>query len=258
MSGSTYPAGDLLFHWERPRRRRLAIAGFILASLGLHALCFLLFQVIYPPTISLLPPPARVSVIAPTSDEARSYLQWLAAEDPALASQTQRPAETRAYQLPKLAHIPSYTTVPPQLRQLPPRPAKNLAVSAMPPAPVPMNSLGEEPPSVAVRSTIAFSGALQNLAATQPDLKFHPSTRDAPEDSRFRIAVDTMGVVRYSLLESSSGDSALDDQARRYLALCRFARTTKTNLPNDKLIWATAAVNFGNDLITPPAAERAP
>ncbi len=259
MSGSTYPAGELLFHWERPRRRRLAIAGFVLASLGLHAFCFLLFQVIYPPTISLLPPPARVSVIAPTSDEARSYLRWLAAEDPALASQTQRPAETRAYQLPRLAHVPSYTTVPPQLKELPPLLAKSLTVSALPPAPVPvpLSSLGAEPPPVAARSTIAFSGALQDLAVTQPDLKFHPSTRDAPEDSRFRISIDAMGVVRYSLLESSSGDAALDEQARRYLALCRFARTTAANSPNEKLIWATATINFGNDLVLPPAAGHA-
>ena len=258
MSDSTYPTGELLFHWERPRRRRLAIAGFVLASLGLHAFCFLLFQVIYPPTISLLPPPARVSVIAPASAEAQTYLQWLAAEDPALTSQTQRPAETRAYQLPKLAHVPSYTTVPPQLKELPPMPAKNLTVSALPPAPVPLNSLGAKSPPMTERSTIGFSGALQNLAVTQPDLKFHPSTSDAPEDSRFRIAIDGLGVVRYSLLESSAGDAALDEQARRYLALCRFARTTSTDLPNEKLIWATATINFGNDLIPPPAAERAP
>jgi hypothetical protein len=67
------PAGNLLFHWERPRRRKLAIAGFLIASVALHGFCFLLFQIIYPPTISLLPPPARVSVIAPTSEEARTF-----------------------------------------------------------------------------------------------------------------------------------------------------------------------------------------
>ncbi len=65
--------GTLLFHWDRPRRRKVAIAGFLLASAMLHALCFYLFQVVYPPTISLLPPPAQVSVIAPTTAEARAF-----------------------------------------------------------------------------------------------------------------------------------------------------------------------------------------
>ena len=90
MNAESYaPApGGLLFRWERPRRRHFAIAGFLLASAALHALCFYLFQVVYPPAISLLPPPAQVSVIAPTSDEARTFLNWLDAEDPALASQT--------------------------------------------------------------------------------------------------------------------------------------------------------------------------
>ena len=62
-----------------------------------------------------LPPPARVSVIAPTSPEARTFLHWLEAEDPPLSSQTQRPVEARPYQLPKLAHVPSYIAVPPRL-----------------------------------------------------------------------------------------------------------------------------------------------
>jgi hypothetical protein len=257
VSVSTYPQGELLFHWERPRRRRLAIAGFVLASLGLHALCFLLFQIIYPPTISLLPPPARVGVIAPVSDESRTYLRWLAAEDPALVSQTQRPAEARAYQLPKLAHVPSYTAVPPQLKRLPPAPAERLETSSIPPAPVPVNSLGAAPSPMLVHSGITFSGELQSLAWTRPDLKFHSSSRDAPEDARFRIAVGDGGVVRYCLLESSSGDNALDEQARRYLALCRLDRSA-TALPNEKSTWTTATINFGNDLDLPPAAESAP
>src|SRR5207244_8729083 len=106
------PHGDLLFHWEPPRRRKLAIAGFLLASVALHALCFYIFQVVYPPVISLLPPPARVTVITPASEEARTFLNWLAAEDPAVASQTQRPADAPAFRLPKLAHVPSYVVVP--------------------------------------------------------------------------------------------------------------------------------------------------
>ncbi len=260
MSAGSYaqPHGQLLFRWERPRRRRLAIAGFILASLGLHVLCFLLFQVIYPPAISLLSPPARVSVIAPTSPEARSFLQWLAAEDPALASQTQRPAEARAYQLPKLSHVPSYVAVPPQLQELPPPRVEPLERSAMPPGPVPMESVAPVPSRIVAPSTITFSGALEGLPFTRPELKFKASSREAPKAARFRVAVDRTGVMRYCLLDSSSGDAALDEEARLALALCRFGETANETSPNDKLIWATATIDFGTDLELPQAAERAP
>ncbi len=257
MSATSYaqPEGNLLFHWERPRRRRAAIAGFLLASLGLHALCFYLFQVIYPPTIALLPPPARVSLIAPTSAPARSFLDWLDAEDPALASQTQRPPRAREYQLPKLAHIPSYRAVAPQLKPMPPQPVAPVQSLALPPGPVPLPDVAPPAPAALTPSRITFSGTLRERPVTLPALPFQASVRDAPQSARFRVAVDGSGVIRYCLLEQSSGDSALDEQARRALALARFAPAAS---PNEKLTWATAALDFGTDLKWPPAAEQAP
>jgi hypothetical protein len=260
MSAQSYaqPPGSLLFRWERPRRRRYAIAGFLLASVGLHALCFYLFQVVYPPAISLLPPPAQVSVIAPTSAEARTFLNWLNAEDPALASQTQRPADARAFQLPKLAHVPSYMAVPPELKELPTRRFVHTVPSAMPPAPVPVAPAASPAPPVLAPTTLVFSDALRNLPVSHPDLKFQASLREAPQSTRFRVAVDSLGIVRYSFLEQSSGDAALDEQARHYLVLCRF-QSGEGRTPDQGLIWATANLEFGTDLELPPtAAERAP
>ena len=260
MSVQSYaqPLGNLLFHWERPRRRKLAIAGFMVASLALHALCFYIFQVVYPPAISLLPPPARVSVIAPTSAEARTFLSWLAAEDPALASQTQRPADAPAFRLPKLAHVPSYVTVPPKLKELPPVPAERFEPSAMPPAPVPVETAIEPPAPLGAPTTITFSEALRDRPVSRPGLKFRPSLRDAPQNARFRVAVDAAGIVRYGLLEQSSGDAALDDQARHYLALCRFGPGTWPHTAGNELTWAIAGFDFGNDLELPAAREHAP
>lgn len=260
MSAESYapaPSG-LLFRWERPRRRKVAIAGFLFASAALHALCFYIFQVVYPPVISLLPPPAQVSVIAPTSPEARTFLNWLEAEDPALASRTQRPTDARAFQLPKLAHIPSYQAVPPNLRELPPRRTTHAAPSAMPPAPVPIAPAANPAPPLRAPTVLLFSDELRELPVAHPELKFRASSRDAPESARFRIAVDSLGTVRYSFLEQSSGDSALDEQTRHYLALCRF---TMNGIPpsSDQLIWATATLEFGTDLSMPPSAtERTP
>ncbi len=248
--------GGLLFRWDRPRPRRYAIAGFLFASAGLHALCFYIFQVVYPPVISLLPPPAQVSVIAPTSNEARTFLTWLNAEDPALASQTQRPAEARASQLPKVAHIPSYLAVPPTLKELPPRRVIPLTPAAMPPGPVPETVAAASSPPVIAPTVVSFSEPLRSLTVTQPDLKFRASSREAPQSARFRLAVDSLGVVRYTFLEESSGDSALDSQARQHLALSRFHMGSR---PTEDLVWATATFQFGIDLeLPPPPAGRAP
>ncbi|HEX4665959.1 MAG TPA: energy transducer TonB [Chthoniobacterales bacterium] len=250
--------GDLLFRWEKPRRRRVAIAGFLLASAALHALCFYLFQVVYPPAISLLPPPAQVSVIAPSSPEARTFLNWLNAEDPAFATQTQRPADARAFQLPKLAHVPSYVAVPPRLKEPPARPTIDSVPSAMLPAPVPILPATKPPPPLVAPTTLVFSGALGQLPVTHPDLKFKASVDEAPPAARFRVAVDSSGVVRYLFLEQSSGDAALDEQARHYLALCRFKPGPPLTNENG-LTWATASFEFGSDLGLPPTpAERAP
>jgi hypothetical protein len=256
---SAQPPGSLLFRWERPRPRRFAIAGFLLASVGLHALCFYLFVVVYPPAISLLPPPAQVSVIAPNSSEARTFLNWLNAEDPALASQTQRPADARAFQLPKLQHVPSYLAVPPQLKESPPRQFTASPPSGMPPAPVPRPlARNPAPPALPAPTTLSFSDALRDRAVSPPDLRFRASLREAPESARFRVAVDSLGVVRYSFLEQSSGDAALDEQARHDLVLCRFQRAAERN-SGDGLVWATAWFEFGTDLELPPGAtERAP
>lgn len=250
------PPGGLLFRWELPRQRRYAIAGFLLASAALHALCFYLFQVVYPPAISLLPPPAQVSVIAPTSKEARTFLNWLNAEDPALASQTQRSADARAFQLPKLAHVPSYIAVPPTLKDLPPRQVVLAAPDALSPGPVLVAPAPQPIPSVVAPSALYFSEPLRSLLLAHPVLKFRASTREAPQGARFRLAVDSLGVVRYTFLEQSSGDAVLDAQARHDLALSRFQPAPDKR---KDLVWATATFEFGTDLELPPSgAARAP
>ena len=252
-------SGGLLFRWERPRKRKAAIAGFLLASAALHALCFYLFQVVYPPAISLLPPPAQVSLIAPTSDDARAFLNWLDAEDPALATRTERPPDSRAFQLPKLAHVPSYLAVPPKLKELPARGISQAAPSARPPAPVPVAPAVNSGPPVLASTVLIFSDELGELPVTRPESIFHASLRrDPPESARFRVAVDSLGIVRYSFLEHSSGDAALDEQARHYLVLCRFAKGERPR-SGEALTWGTATFEFGTDLKMPPnAAERVP
>jgi TonB family protein len=241
----------LVFAWEQPRRRRLAITGFLVASVVLHALCFYAFQIIYPPAVALLPPPGRVTVIAPNTEEGRVLLRWLEAEDPALASTTQPPADGKSLAMPTIQHAPSYLTRQPALKDVPPSTPDPAVPSAQPPAPV-------EPPHAPIQmvakiapTIVRLSTELETLGAMQsPKMKFTASGHESPQAAQFRVAVNENGAVRYCFLEKSSGDAALDEQARKYLALCRFSAI------RNGFVWGTATVEWGNDIVAPsPATE---
>ncbi|MEP7078228.1 MAG: hypothetical protein ABI795_04300, partial [Chthoniobacterales bacterium] len=66
-----------VFRWDSPDRRRWGLALFIATSVALHAICFYVFQITYPPTVALLPPPARVNLITPATEEGRVLLRWV-------------------------------------------------------------------------------------------------------------------------------------------------------------------------------------
>jgi len=245
----------LVFAWDQPGRRKWTIAGFLFGSLLLHALCFYIFQIIYPPAVALLPPPGRVSLIAPNSEEGRVLLRWLEAEDPALASTTQRPTEGKPLPLPTIQHAPSYLTREPALKDLPAPPAGPRSLSAQPPAAVerPRTQIPTAPKIVP--TAFRFSPELEALGSIQsPELKFTASGRESPDAAQFRIAVNDLGEVRSCFLEKSSGDAGLDEQARKYLALCRFPSIR--NPPSSILAapaWGLVTVEWGNDIVLPPS-----
>ncbi len=247
---------SLLFAWEPAPTRRLAIFGFLAASAVGHAVCFYLFQIVYPPTVALLPPPARVNLISEDTEEGRTLLRWIAAEDPALATTTQRPAEAKTFIVPKLSHVPSYLTINPALKTLP-VPADDLQTpSSQPPGPVPIARVKKAVSLPATPTTIIFSENLDSLGkAEKPAMKYSASTREPPQSANFRVGVTQNGVVRYCFLQTTSGDSALDEQARAYLMLCRFIpKDTAAIKDPDRLQWAIATIEWGNDVVTPPSA----
>ena len=51
-----------IFNWSGGRGGRTAFAGLLLVSLALHAASFYIFQVVYPPSVSLRPPSASVTI----------------------------------------------------------------------------------------------------------------------------------------------------------------------------------------------------
>ena len=254
------PANDLVFGWDRPGRGKWTLGGFLLGSLAVHAFGFYLFQIVYPPAVALLPPPGRVSLIAPNSDEGQQLLRWIEAEDPALASTTLPPPDGKGLAMPTIQHAPSYLDRQPALRDLaPPRPPLRIP-SAHPPAPVQKPASPTQFETKSVPTVIHFSPELESLIAAQiPQLKFNASGRDSPDAARFLIAVNDKGDVRYCFLESPSGDAALDQQARKYLAVSRFpAVRNSALLSGTPLIWGTATIEWGNDIAPPPRADISP
>ncbi len=245
MNAST--TAPLLFNWDVPRRRNTAVIGFLVASLGAHVACFYLFQIVYPPTVSLTPAPQRVNLISRNSEQGAALLSWIDAEDPALAFTTRRPSDAKRYLLGKIQHVPSYSATEPALKEAPPLIVDLRIPSAQPPRPVPTNFRPSAQPAGLSPTKISFSDELNRLGQPKfPAANFKSSTKEPPQNTQFRVAVDVGGAVRYCFILISSGDAALDEQAKEHLALCRFsARSTSDST---SLVWGIATIEWGNDV----------
>jgi hypothetical protein len=242
---------SLLFSWDSPQYAKVAILPFLAVSLIAHALCFYIFQVVYPPAVTLLPPPARVALITPASEEGRTLLRWIDAEDPAVAFTTHRPPEARLRTLPNVEHVPSYRAVEPTLKELPPLEVDLRAPDSRPPGAVPI--IRQETPSATgpTGTFVSFSSDFDAFGApTLPQSNFIASNAEAPEPIRFRVAVSRFGEIRYCFPLNSSGDPALDEQARLYLTRCRFSRNGARHdeEPDTSLTWGIATIEWGSDI----------
>ena len=91
-------------------------------------------------------------------------------------------------------------------------------------------------------------------------MKFAASTGELPEAARFRVGVAPAGEIRYCFPLNSSGDRSLDEQAREYLALCRFpprgssaqatmaAGSASSMQTDENLVWGIATIAWGSDV----------
>lgn len=249
-------AEPLVFNWHSPRGEKLAITICLALSVMAHALCFYIFQIVYPPTVALLPPPARVTLITPASEEGRTLFRWIDAEDPALAFTTRRPQETTLRALPKAEHVPSYSAIEPTLKNIPPLERDLRIPSGQPPGAVHFAREKTAPPISVVKTSVSFSNELKTFGAPiLPEPAFVASNEEMPETIRFRVAVSNLGDVRYCFPINSSGDPALDKQARLYIARCRFPQNPANAGKADSfLTWGTATIVWGNDIARPQPA----
>ena len=246
-------AEPLVFSWDSPRRGKLAITLFLALSLLAHALCFYIFQIVYPPTIALLPPPARVTFITPASEEGRTLLRWIDSEDPALAFTTRRPPEARLPALPNAEHVPSYSAIQPTLKEIPPLERDLRIPSCQAPGAVRIVRQKATRTMGAFRTSLSFSSELDVFGApTLPEQNFLASNEQAPQTVRFRVAMNKLGEIRYCFPINSSGDPALDQQARSYVARCRFSKgAANAGKADSFLAWGVATIEWGNDIASP-------
>ena len=87
-------------------------------------------------------------------------------------------------------------------------------------------------------------------APTPPEASFAASNEETPQTIRFRVAVNKLGEIRYCFPVNSSGDPALDEQARLYVARCRFPKSTANPGKADSfLVWGIATIEWGNDIV---------
>jgi hypothetical protein len=250
VTGSETAVEPLLFSWEQPRRRQLALAAFLALSLAAHALCFYVFQIVYPPIVSLLPPPASVGVISSDSEEGRTLLRWIDAEDPALALTTQRPPEARPHDLLHVEHAPSYLAVKPALKEIPLQVPSPRSLDSQPPGPVSFDHRRPALAKGAITTSVSFSKELEAFGEPAlPILRFAASKDEPPQTTRFRVAVNGIGEIHYCFPLNSSGDPELDKQAHRYLRLCRFSKNPDSGDERYPfLTWGTATIEWGSDI----------
>lgn len=256
-------AEPLLFSWDSPRRRRTMLAAFLVVSLMAHALCFYVFQIVYPTPVALLPPPGRVTFIARDSEEGRTLLRWIDAEDPAIAFTTYLAPGARLGALPKTEHLPSYSAVKPILKELPPLKPDLRIPSSQPPGAV--HSIPRTTVSATgiPRTYISFSKELDEFGTpTVPQSGFATSNEETPATLRFHVAVNDLGEIRYCFPINSSGDPVLDEQERLQVVRSRFSPSRQSdNKPESSLVWGMATIQWGSYVKSPqpgPVATGTP
>jgi hypothetical protein len=240
----------LTFHWPDYRKVSFALPGFILLSIFIHGISFTLFQVVYPPSGSLRPPPASVTLLTPSTPENRALLIWVAAGDPSLTS---KPVEIVPPGLFDLQYQPSYAELytepklvetPPGIVGFPPiMDAQHLVGSLV------RNRSGSPVPEIAPHPTqMRVSEGLLGRApkadgAGTPHVFANKSSVNL-EAAQFLVGVNAAGGVAYVFLQHSSGESKIDREAESLVTKTRFA-------PASAMSWGMISFCWGNDIFDP-------
>ncbi len=238
---SPEPAPPLIFAGRRPPRRLLILLSLLVLSALAHAVSFYILQVAYTPTVTLPPPPAEVTLLAPN----RALNRWLSITDPALM--TNPSLAGRDLSALSFHYVPSYASAPPAYRAL------DLTAPVTPPAPgnifsappLPAVNAPPRPPPLSAPSGVLLDPFIASLApGALPPVKVSiASTAAKPlEPTVFLVGPRSDGGAPFVFRESSSGNAAADEYARGYLARLPLAPA------GDAAPWGRASFHWGADV----------
>ena len=249
----------LVFRWPE-RIVSLLLPALFVVSVTLHALAFYVFQVVYPPAVAIVPPPAQVTLLTPDTREGAALLRWVQAQDPATAARTE---EITPAGLGEILYTPSYASVHtlPLETELPAEPSGFPAARSLLnfKASSAADEAAPEPPRRAVASALSFSEGLRARAAA-PEAPRAVTSKSSPNlrPTVFLAGVSARGEVHYCFLlapnggDPSSGDPEMDKQAE---ALLRAHRFTPSGTP---LEWGFATFTWGAEAYAPPQPQAQP
>lgn len=222
---------------------------FLFCSFVLHAFCFYLFQVVYPPSERFTPNPARITFLSGNDSNSRAKLTSL--EDRVVyfdSSGSDSAARVRIEDY-TVAFKPSFAGYAPKLRELP----ETERGSALPPtiefhrtdlpAPSPP-APAERPGPVAERTPgprLDLEGQLAGrLTGGAGDWEWTPEESKALEGRHaiIRLAVDEKGAVRHALVHRGI-ESGLDAGILARVRAMRLAAA-----PGGGLVWGTLRLEW--------------
>jgi hypothetical protein len=215
----------LTFHWPDPRKVTFLMPGFFLLSILVHALTFYVFQIVYPPYVSITPPPMQVRLLTPDSPEHAATLRWIESEDPALLMPSHEISLDKLLPVP---YRPSFATS----RSLPKSEVEEKAGPLFPPVASTLEIVRRNEPRAKIQESagnpvsgiVRLSDSLARrataaLATSRVDVK----SANVLEPAHFLLGVNDRGEVRFVFLEHSSGDKVVDERAGEYLRGVSFA-----------------------------------
>ena len=252
----------LTFHWPDYRKVSFALPGFILLSVVMHGVAFTLFQVVYPASGMLRPPPVGVTLLTPSNEENRALLKWIAARDPALAS---KPQEVIPPGLLDLQYEPSFAELytEPKPAELP---AENIGVPSIMDSQALIATLAHngkdgspQGGAVAQSTQMRVSEGLSTRVAKgadgigkQPKFSFQFKSTVSLEPAQFLVGVNPEGKVAYVFLQRSSGEPKMDREAESLVAKTHFEAGPDTN-------WGMICFCWGSDVFaSEPRTEALP
>ena len=242
-------ANTLVFQWREKRRSLLVLFWFVILSFFVHALALYLFQVNYPSTVSIAPPPVQVSLLTPSSPEYRTLIRWIEAGNPALVMS---PPDTTPPGILQSTYKPSYAAVHALPMEVTDQnePVRFPAAIGSPGA---MEIAASNPPQSAIApaspgaSLLRLSGALAGRKLKKK-AEIHPTQKSSLtlKPSRFMAGVNDRGEVRYVFLEESCGDKNLDQWAEHNL----LTQIDFVPAP-ENITWGVATYFWGDDACAP-------